>query len=729
MTGHVMEGAEAAHKYEILRVVNRGGMGEIALARVKGSKGFEKLVVLKRLRADAERDDHREMFDVEAEVMSRIEHPNIVQVFDQPRIDGIQYLAMAYIRGRNLDQVIRRTRQQGARMSPAFTLTTIGEVLRALAFVHRLKDEQGRALGVVHQDITPSNVLVSFFGEVKLTDFGIAYVTSRDGGRRAGVLKGKPRYVSPEVLAGKRVNNRADIYGVGVVMYEMLAGRALFARPSLEETLAAVARNELPDFRIVFPQLGDGLFNILHRSLSKDPNDRYRTAEEMHAEVAAELGRLGGTISPPRIGYLLRQWFAGDPDVPEVDPTLDAAISEPTAPMAAPRAPSYQAPNLDQTLSELDRLLGGETSSADLFQLPPEIQRELSTLADNEPFAALTPIPEIALSGPNGEELLLRGMGVRPLDAPPLLGDADFTPFASKTPHRSLVPPSSWPNHGQPGAAAAARSIGTHGARLSPVPGAPHTAPVHTPHPPHPLSGALSGSPVAPRTGTLSPSLTPIGMRAPIATALGTPASPPTASGFTPRPHLTATPVGIIPSVPGVILPNSVTPFMGTTPHGNPFAGTTPHGTPFAGTTPNPFSINPPPPMVTGTPGGAVPNSLAQPPNSQTPPEDGSEDALARSVSGAARRAQLRASRGEYRVTPRGTPETPNVKGAAVAPPARAREDVPSEPAAEPERISTAPATIAPAKPAMGGFVGGLVAGVLLGALGAAAAVYALFLK
>ena len=98
-------------KYEILRVVNRGGMGEIALGRVKGSKGFEKLVMLKRLRADAERDDHRQMFDVEAELMSRIEHPNIVQVFDQPRINGVQYLAMAYVRGRNLDQIIRCTRK------------------------------------------------------------------------------------------------------------------------------------------------------------------------------------------------------------------------------------------------------------------------------------------------------------------------------------------------------------------------------------------------------------------------------------------------------------------------------------------------------------------------------------------------------------------------------------------------------------------------------------------
>lgn len=404
MSTDVEPSSDQSHKYEILRVVNRGGMGEIALARVRGSKGFEKLVVLKRLRADAERDDHREMFDVEAEVMSRIEHPNIVQVFDQPRIAGTQYLAMAYVRGRNLDQVVRRTRQTSARITAAFTLTVMGEVLRGLAFVHRLKDDQGRALGVVHQDITPSNILVSFFGEVKITDFGIAYVTSRDGGRRAGVLKGKPRYVAPEVLAGRRVNNRADIYGVGVVLFEMLAGRALFARPTIEETLAAVARNELPEFRSIFPQLGEGFHNLLSKALAKDPQDRYRTAEEMHADLAAELGRMGGPLSAARLGYGLRQWFTGDPDVPEIDPALDAALASEEGAQAMP----FRAPNLDQTLSELDRLLGSDTNSADIFQLPPEIQRELESIADMDPFPALTPIPDLALMGPDGEEMLLQ---------------------------------------------------------------------------------------------------------------------------------------------------------------------------------------------------------------------------------------------------------------------------------------------------------------------------------
>merc|ERR1711916_75633 len=137
-------------RYEILRVVNRGGMGEIALAHAKGVKGFEKLVVLKRLRADAEREDHVQMFDVEQEVMSRIEHPNIVKVFDQPYIDGIPYMAMEYIRGRNLDQIVRAATQLGEALPLQLCLTITAEVLRGLAFVHRLKDSDGCVLGVVH---------------------------------------------------------------------------------------------------------------------------------------------------------------------------------------------------------------------------------------------------------------------------------------------------------------------------------------------------------------------------------------------------------------------------------------------------------------------------------------------------------------------------------------------------------------------------------------------------
>lgn len=396
-------GEEARARYEILRVVNRGGMGEIALGRVRGTKGFEKLVVLKRLRADAERDDHLAMFDVEQELMSRIEHPNIVKVFDQPIIDNTPYLAMEYVRGRNLDQVIRQAKDAGDVLSNQFCLTAISEVLRGLAFVHRLKDSEGKALGVVHQDITPSNIMVSFFGEVKITDFGISYVTSRDGGLRRGVLKGKPRYVAPEVLAGKRVNNRADIYGVGVVLFELMTQQALFARASVKETLAAVARGEVPDFKAAIPGISEGVLRIFERSLAKDPADRYRTAEEMGADIVAELAKLGGPMSPARLGYVVRQFFRDDPDVPEIDTSFEAALSAESQPVLSA---AFRAPDLSQTLSELDRLL--PRSSTDLFTLPPELKKELAGIEDMDPFMAMTPIPDFVWDAPNEAEILRR---------------------------------------------------------------------------------------------------------------------------------------------------------------------------------------------------------------------------------------------------------------------------------------------------------------------------------
>ena len=404
-------------RYELLRVVNRGGMGEIALAKAIGTKGFEKLVVLKRLRADAEREDHLAMFDVEQEVMSKIEHPNIVKVFDQPVVDDVPYMAMEYVRGRNLDQVVRAANQSGQVLPYQFCLSIIGEVLRGLAFVHRLKDAEGRALGVVHQDMTPSNVMVSFFGEVKITDFGISYVTSRDGGLRRGVLKGKPRYVAPEVLAGKRVNNTADIYGVGVVLFEMLTGRALFARPSVKETLSAVARNELPDLQEELQSFGPGLVNLMDRALQKDPQARYRTAEEMGADVINELATVGGPMPAASLGFLTRNFFPNDPDVPEMDPTLEQAIHHGGAAVR----PELKPKDLDSTLIELDKLLGKD-DSVDLFSVPDELLPDLRELPDMDPFQAHTPLPEFMWDAKSEAEILEKASTLLPSAPPPLYG-------------------------------------------------------------------------------------------------------------------------------------------------------------------------------------------------------------------------------------------------------------------------------------------------------------------
>ena len=393
-------------RYELLRVVNRGGMGEIALAKAVGTKGFEKLVVLKRLRADAEREDHLAMFDVEQEVMSRLEHPNVVKVFDQPIVDGIPYMAMEYVRGRNLDQVVRAANQAGEALPVQYCLTVISEVLRGLAFVHRLKDTEGRALGVVHQDMTPSNVMVSFFGEVKITDFGISYVTSRDGGLRRGVLKGKPRYVAPEVLAGKRVNNTADIYGVGVVLFEMLTGRALFARPTVKETLSAVARNELPNLADELANQPAGLVKIMQRALSKAPHERYRTAEEMAADVLNEVAKLGGPMPPASLGFLTRKYFNKDPDVPEMDPALERAMSH-----GSGSRPELEPKDLESTLLELDKLLGKD-DSVDLFAVPEDLLSDLRELPDMDPFQAHTPLPDYVWDAESDEEILEKA-GIR----------------------------------------------------------------------------------------------------------------------------------------------------------------------------------------------------------------------------------------------------------------------------------------------------------------------------
>lgn len=527
---------EKRGRYEILRVVNRGGMGEIALGRARGTRGFEKLVILKRLRADAEREDHIAMFDVEQEVMSRIEHPNIVKVFDQPVIDGVPYLAMEYVRGRNLDQIIRAAQNVHQEVTLQFSLSVISEVLRGLAFVHRLKDEDGRALGVVHQDMTPSNVMVSFFGEVKITDFGISYVTSRDGGLRKGVLKGKPRYVAPEVLAGKRVNNTADIYGVGVVFYELLTGRALFARPTVKETLAAVAKNELPDFAQELGHQGEGTIRLLERALKKDPQERYRTAEAMAAEVLNELAKRGGPLAPATLGYEVRRLFREDPDVPEMDPTFEQAL------VKSPPSGGLVPADLDETLKELDRLLGTDRST-DLFAVPPELQSELKDLEDMDPFMALTPIPDFVWSAKDDADLLARaGELYAPSstlrEPPPMFARREATPTLPPRDPESeeevaILPPEESPEqHPAPATVEAPRA-------LPPFPDGAQRVPRP---PPEVLALPSSSEPKAPAI-ELRPTPRPnladdLELRPPVVTP---PRQPPPARAPTPRPVMSAT--------------------------------------------------------------------------------------------------------------------------------------------------------------------------------------------
>ncbi|MEO1334640.1 MAG: serine/threonine-protein kinase [Myxococcota bacterium] len=312
-----------APRYEVIEEIHRGGMGEILLARLVTSSGFSRPVVLKGLLSQLGADNiSYALFMREARLMGQLEHPNIVRVFDLPTIEGRPYLAMELVRGRNLHQVIHRASQRKMAMSPAVALTIVSETLRGLHSAHRLRGPNGAILGVVHRDVSPGNILLSFHGEVKVTDFGIAKLADSPKYTGPRSIRGKARYVAPEQVQGQPATVASDIYSAGVVLAEALMGAPLWERGSVAETLMAIVTEDRADIldRILrdLPRVA-GLRAVLRRTLSMDPNERPATALQLAEMLEAIVVNHAARPTSADIGRFLRDLFHDAEDLPESD--------------------------------------------------------------------------------------------------------------------------------------------------------------------------------------------------------------------------------------------------------------------------------------------------------------------------------------------------------------------------------------------------------------------------
>ncbi|HEX7489467.1 MAG TPA: serine/threonine-protein kinase, partial [Anaeromyxobacteraceae bacterium] len=228
-------------KYRLLEPVATGGMAEVWRAEAPGAEGFVKEVALKLIRGDHDaRGDFVRMFIQEARLASRLTHANIVQVFEFDQVDGRYYIAMELVRGRTLREVVDRCRELGVRLGLARAVHVCAEVARALGYAHRLEDG-GRPAGLVHRDVSPQNVLISFEGEVKLTDFGIARALGASEVTAPGTVKGKLAYMAPEQARGEPVDQRADVFALGAMLYHLLAGAPPYNARTATEVIAAAA--------------------------------------------------------------------------------------------------------------------------------------------------------------------------------------------------------------------------------------------------------------------------------------------------------------------------------------------------------------------------------------------------------------------------------------------------------------------------------------------------------
>ncbi|HWL86779.1 MAG TPA: serine/threonine-protein kinase [Polyangiaceae bacterium] len=286
-----------AGKYRLIFELGRGGMADVMLAVIQGPGGFNKLQVLKLLRQElAAEAEFCTMFLEEARLSARINHPNVAQT-NEVGFDGERYfIAMEYLEGQSLDELLRRGRSKGIHVPLPVVLRTLADACAGLHFAHELKDFDGKALHVIHRDVSPQNIFVTYDGLTKLLDFGIAKASDSNIRTQAGTIKGKIAYMAPEQLVGTAaVDRRADIFSLGAILWRSITGKRMWSGASEMEILQSLANHKIPE-PIAVMGIPDDLVRICKKAISPNPNDRYPTAHALKVDLELLLATLhGGT--------------------------------------------------------------------------------------------------------------------------------------------------------------------------------------------------------------------------------------------------------------------------------------------------------------------------------------------------------------------------------------------------------------------------------------------------
>jgi eukaryotic-like serine/threonine-protein kinase len=339
-------GANSLGKYRLIAELGHGGMAEVFLAVVRGPAGFNKLVVVKQIRPQlAEDPEFLGMFLDEARLAARLSHPNVVQTNEVGQEGERYFIAMEYLEGQPLNRVLHRLSKVSVTSSPssspgrptvpdvpsapssgsesgrpppatglklAMHLRIISDVLAGLHHAHELTDYDGTALGVVHRDVTPHNIFVTYDGQVKVVDFGIAKALNSSSETRTGVLKGKVAYMAPEQAQGERVDRRADIFSVGVLIWEAATGRRLWKGVPDITILQRLLSGDVPPPSTLNPDVAEPLSAIIQKAMAHRREDRYETALDLQNDLDAFIESLGGRTSPRDIGKVISAAFEAD---------------------------------------------------------------------------------------------------------------------------------------------------------------------------------------------------------------------------------------------------------------------------------------------------------------------------------------------------------------------------------------------------------------------------------
>ncbi|MBL8945903.1 MAG: protein kinase, partial [Myxococcales bacterium] len=354
-------------RYVLTELIGEGGMAEVYLANVRVAEGLTKRVVIKKIRKDfADQREFTRMFVDEAKVALSLNHANIVQVFDFGQVHGTFYLAMELIEGIDLMRLFHAVRNAGDSVPPVIAAYIVHQASAGLAYAHRKHDDYGQPLGIVHRDVSPHNIMVSYAGQVKVLDFGIARTREHalarmdpgTGERRIGgaeeTIKGKVAYMSPEQATGRSVDLRSDVYSLGVVLYETLTGKLLFRDKDRVAALERVRSEPLAPLAEVATNVPPELAAIVDRALARDPDQRYESARALQSDIAAYLHRADPVVDDEVLTNFVAQYArAASPGAAPIDPATRDGASAGGTPM--PRRTSREAQRVVVVYAALDR--------------------------------------------------------------------------------------------------------------------------------------------------------------------------------------------------------------------------------------------------------------------------------------------------------------------------------------------------------------------------------------
>ncbi len=440
-------GPGAFGRFHLLERIASGGRADVFKARMTGEEGFEKIVAIKRILPHlATNEGFITMFVDEAKLAAQLTHNNIIHIYELGKVDAWHYIAMEYVDGKDLRSILKMGRDRGYPLAPELALFVASRIASALDYAHRRIAPDGRELNLVHRDVSPQNILISWEGDIKLCDFGVAKAATKVGTTISGALKGKLQYMSPEQAWGKTVDRRSDIFSLGAVLFEMLAGRNLFEGETDLGILEKVRAGQVVPPSTVNPEVTPRIDEIVAKALAKEPQDRYQHASELEKDLLTVLYGYQPSPGPADLAIYLHRLLETPPAA--TDEEIDAAF-------AAAQRPEEETPKRGKLVRATRS--SGEHLSAALLSPPGEGLRPgepVRPIAMAETRAALDAGSE-SKKGRTGlfagiaaaalvlvavGVVVLRNRGGAPVPAPPAATPAAPPASAAAPPETGAVP-------------------------------------------------------------------------------------------------------------------------------------------------------------------------------------------------------------------------------------------------------------------------------------------------